>query len=47
MTARGSATHYNDDLTSALPGDEEMRFEALFHDIFNRTGFCAPNTNRS
>ena len=24
-----------------------MRFEALFGNIFNRTTFCAPNTNFS
>jgi hypothetical protein len=31
----------------ALKGDNRIRFEAMFGNIFNRTLFCDPNTNWS
>jgi len=49
-TVRGFKV-FNEDLTLAktfpLKGDLRMRFEASMGNIFNRTTFCAPNTNFS
>ena len=49
-TVRGFKV-YNEDLTIAktfaLKGDLRMRFVASVGNIFNRTTFCAPNTNFS
>jgi hypothetical protein len=49
-TVRGFKV-FNEDLTVSksfpLKGDFRMRFEASVGNIFNRTTFCAPNTNFS
>jgi hypothetical protein len=47
-TVRGFKV-YSEDITIAktfsLTADLNMRFEASFGNIFNRTTFCPPNTN--